>query len=315
MVYHFTTPHHAKFYSTIKNRVAMLMHITGGFVAIVGFYLGAVLNMKMICIVGAISGLCIHLPTVIWFNRQTHGQREMSHPAYTMAWILLLISYTNFALYDANYQTIFSCGMTLNLFSMVRFWGWATNASNIESSYDRTLFFATFTNLPFIDGLFMPMIFLIGLHMWNWYFNLIKPCPKFMMRVERGYSDTIPNSLETKRGTTFEEELERHTLTEVDKKEAIAKAIWTIIVGDETNMHIDSIVELYQEWGMPDAVDAAKETFIRVDLDSNGLVSYDEFKIGFKVLIDGILLKGEFEDLYHERKHLEEKEKKAKRYE
>ena len=79
-------------------------------------------------------------------------------------------------------------------------------------------------------------------------------------------------------------------------------------------MDIASIVELYQGWGMPDAEDAAKETFKRVDLDSSGFVSYDEFKIGFKVLIDGILLKGEYEDTYHERKHLEDKEKKAKRY-
>ena len=314
MVYHFRMPHHAKFYSTIKNRVCMLMHITGGFVAVFGFYLGAVLNMKLICCVAAISGLSIHLPTVIWFNRQTHGQREMSHPAYTLCWVLLLISYANFALYDASYDTVFSCGMTLNLFSMVRFWGYATVLAKIEASYDRTLFFALFTNLPFIQGSFCPMFFLFALHLWNWYFSLIKPCPRFMMRVERGYSDTIPLSLETKRGTTFREELERQTILGLDKKEAIARAMWNILVGDERNMDNAVVVELYRAWGMPDAEDAAKETFRRVDLDKSGFVDYDEFKIGFNVLIDGIHLKGEYDDTFYERQHLEEKEKKEKTY-
>ena len=309
MYYHFMTPYHAKFYITIKNRVAMVMHITGGFNAVFGFYIGACLNMKIICIGAACSGLFIHVPTVIWFNRQTHGQREMSHPAYTMCWGLLLLSYANFVLYDANYQTIFACGMTLNMFSMVRFWGWASITADIEASYDRVLYFAAFTNLPFIYGLFSPIFFLIGLHVWNVYFRLLKPCPRFMMRIERGYSDIIPESLEAKRGVTFREELDRQTLLEPNKKEAIARAIWSILVGDERRMDITSIVELYKSWGMPDAEDAAKATFRRVDIDKSGFVDYDEFKSGFKVLIEGIHLKGEYEDTFHEQKHLEEENK------
>jgi len=136
----------------------------------------------------------------------------------------------------------------------------------------------------------------------------MKPFPKFMMRVERGYWDVIPDSLETKRGMTFEEELKRQMKSEGDKKEAIAKALWNIIVANDTTMSTSCIVELYESWAMPDAKSAAQETFKNVDVDGGGSIDYAEFKEGFKILIDGILEIGEFEDHRRQRKKLEEKE-------
>ena len=127
-----------------------------------------------------------------------------------------------------------------------------------------------------------------------------------MMRQERGYMDVIPDSMEKKRGIVFEEELRRQMQLEGDKREAIAKTLWNIIVGDETMMDTKYIAELYESWGMPDAKSAANATFKNVDLDNSGFIDYDEFKKGFKILIDGIFIIGEHENFNSQRQHLEE---------
>jgi hypothetical protein len=287
-----------------------MCHTAGGSISVLGFYLGALLNTKEVCIVAAAAGFFLHLPTVTWNNRHTHGQREMCAPTYFMTSVLLLTSYVNFVLYDANYQTVFSCGMTLNIYAMVRFYYFAsgTGVANIERQYDRLLFFAGFSQVSFSQGLFTPLYFLLGLYLWNFYFNIMKPFPKFMMRIERGYWDAIPATLEKKRGMTFEEELKRQMKSEGDKKEAIAKALWNILAANDTKMDTSCIVELYQSWGMSDAKSAAQETFKNVDVDGGGSIDYAEFKEGFKIIIDGILEIGEFEDLSRQRKKLEEKE-------
>ena len=128
------------------------------------------------------------------------------------------------------------------------------------------------------------------------------------MRVERGYWDVIPESMEKKRGITFEQELGRQMESESNQKEAIAKALWTLIVGNETQMDTKNIGDLYESWGMPDAQSAAKSTFKRVDMDKSGSIDYDEFKRGFRVLIDGIFVIGEYEGTIKQRQHLEENE-------
>ena len=130
-----------------------------------------------------------------------------------------------------------------------------------------------------------------------------------MMRIERGYWDVIPNDLEEKRGTTFEEELQRQMESgegKMSKKEAIAKSLWKMIVGgnDKTMMEIKDIIDLYDSWGIIDAESAAKSTFKKVDLDKNESIDYDEFKKGFVVLIDGIYIMGEYEDTYRQRQSL-----------
>ena len=80
---------------------------------------------------------------------------------------------------------------------------------------------------------------------------------------------------------------------------------WNIIVGgDEKMMEVTSIAELYESWGMPDAEEAAKDTFKKYDVDKSGFIDYDEFKAGFKVLIDGIYVVGEYEDTARQRQRL-----------
>ena len=129
-----------------------------------------------------------------------------------------------------------------------------------------------------------------------------------MMRQERGYWDVIPDTIEKKRGVLFGEELQRQAELQGDKREAIAKTLWNIIVGDENLMDTECIAELYESWGMPDAKSAAKATFKNVDIDNSGFIDYDEFKEGFKILIDGIFVVGEYEDINTQRQRLEEKE-------
>ena len=144
--FHFTKPHHPKFYSTCGNRISIIAHIVGGILGVFGFYIGALLNLKEICIAGAAGGFFLHLPAVIWQNRQTHGQREMSQASYFAMSVMLLKVYIDFFLYDANFQAVFSCGMALNVYAMVRFYYFLSvpYMANIETSYDRTLFFAGF---------------------------------------------------------------------------------------------------------------------------------------------------------------------------
>jgi hypothetical protein len=308
--YHVTRPHHPKFYSTTANKVSIICHMIGGIVAVNGLYFGTLLNRKEVCIIAAGAGAFLHLPTVAWNNRNTCGQREMSAPMYFMIWVILLTSYINFVLYDANFQTVFSLAMTLNIYSMVRLYAALSGPmfSNLETNYDRSLICAGFSNISFAHGMFSPLYIIVGFHLWNIYFEFIKPYPRFMMRIQRGYWDAVPNEIEEKRGISFEEELQRQMETEKDEKEAIAKALWNIIVEDEEAMDIKHICELYQSWGMPDAKSAAKSTFERVDLDKNGEIEYDEFKKGFKHIIAGIFIVGEYEDTQRKGRRLEEKE-------
>ena len=117
--------------------------------------------------------------------------------------------------------------------------------------------------------------------------------------------------MEQKRGTTFEKELRRQRGNEeIDEKEAIAKALWIIIVGEgeEKMMEIASIKDLYESWGMPDAESAAVKTFKDYDLDKSGFIDYDEFKAGFKVIIEGIYVIGEYEDTARVRQRLIQEE-------
>ena len=134
-----------------------------------------------------------------------------------------------------------------------------------------------------------------------------------MMRIERGYWDSIPDELEKKRGITFEDALAiQNENYPGDKKEAISRALWTILAGEESMMTIESITNLYKSWGMLDSEDAAKQTFRKVDLDNSGSVDYDEFKKGFQVMIQGIFLVGEFQAQDRENEKLVEKETHSK---
>ena len=54
---------------------------------------------------------------------------------------------------------------------------------------------------------------------------------------------------------------------------------------------------MYEAWGMPDALEAAKETFDKLDEEGDHLIQYDKFKNGFKHIIEGIYLKGEYESV------------------
>ena len=309
--YHLTRPHHPKFYSTIQDKTLIILHMIGGSLGINGLYFGAILNRKEICIIGAMGGFFLHVPTVIWNNRQTHGQREMSCPSYLMCWFLLVQSYIDFVLYDASYQTVFSCAMTLNIYAMVRVYYMMGRPfiGDLQQSYDRTLFFAGLSNFPIAQGMFSVIYFLFGFHLWNIYFKLLKPCPKFMMRIERGYWDAVPIELEKKRGMSFEDALEIETKNYPEcKKEAIAKALWVILAGEETLMNIECIIDLYKGWGMQNAESAAHQTFRHADLDHSGSLDYHQFKKEFHVMIDGIFLVGEFQDVHRENEKLVKKE-------
>ena len=67
-----------------------------------------------------------------------------------------------------------------------------------------------------------------------------------MMRIERGYWDTVPDELEKKRGITFEDALEKEAENYPEcKKEAIAKALWVILVGEETLMSKQCIIIIF----------------------------------------------------------------------
>jgi len=66
VIYHMSTPHHPKFYITCANRTALICHIIGGTSAILGLYVGMLINSKMIVLIGAALGLVLHWPSSVW---------------------------------------------------------------------------------------------------------------------------------------------------------------------------------------------------------------------------------------------------------
>ena len=68
------------------------------------------------------------------------------------------------------------------------------------------------------------------------------------------------------------------------------------------------IIDLYKSWGMQNAESAAQQTFRSADLDHRGSLDYQQFKKAFHVMIDGIFLVGEFQDVHRENEKLVRKE-------
>jgi len=300
--YHLITPHHPKFYVTRANRISIILHMIGGTLAIVGLYVGAILNLKLLCFTAAIAGIWLHLFTTIWHTRNLHGQREISIPGYFVFTYLLAQSYVDLFLYDFNFNTVFSSAILLNSYGLVRFWYAVSLKLGVECSYDRTILFAAFTNLVFVLGIFSAVAILGGIYVWNLWFNILKPLPRYVLQIERGYNDSIPDSLEQKRGVTFLEELDRQSENESNKKEAITKALWHIISGPDSKMDLHDVTLLFESWGMPDAAPAAKRYFKNADTDGSNSIEYPEFKDGFRELIENIYIKGEWEELHIKRK-------------
>jgi len=300
--YHLVTPHHPKFYVTRANRILIRLHIFGGTTAILGFWLGAYCNLKLLCFLAAISGITFHLSSTIWQTRHLHGQREISIPGYFVFTYLLTQAYVDLFLYDFNFNTVFSTAMLLNVYGLVRFWYVLSLKLGVQCSYDRTILFAAFTNLVFVLGILSAVAVLAGIYVWNFWFNILKPMPRYVLQIERGYNDTIPDVLEQKRGITFNEELERQLKSEPNKKEAIAKALWNIIASKNSGIDLQDVETLFQSWGMPDAIPAAKVYFHIVDTDDSNSIEYNEFKVGFKELIENIYVKGEYEELHAKRR-------------
>jgi len=304
--YHLYRPHHPKFYVTKANRLSIIFHMVGGTVAILGFYVGAISNSKLPCFLAAISGIFLHLLSTLWQTRQLHGQREISIPIYFVCAYLLLQSYIDLFLYDFNFNTVFTAGILLNSYGLVRFWYALSLKMGVECSYDRTIMFAAFTNLVFILGIFSAVAVLSAIYVWNLWFNILKPMPRYVLQIERGYNDTIPDVLEKKRGISFHEELNRQLESASNKEEAIAKALWKIIASTDSGMDLEDVQILFQSWGMPDAIPAAKEYFQAADTDNNSTIDYKEFKLAFRHLIDNIYVKGEYEELHVKRKQKSE---------
>jgi len=218
-------------------------------------------------------------------------------PVYCWCASALCISYIEFFLYNGSFKSVFSCAMCLNIFSMVRVSSMLLTRANVQASYDRWVLFAGFVNSPFVVGSFGPLICMITVVVWNVYFEFFKPMPRNIMRIDRGYNDSIPAEIEAKRGINFSDELQRQSKQESNKREAIAKALFRVLAGDNKMMDLFEVVELYDSWGMPDAKSAAKSTFEREDTDASGQINFKEFKEGFKIIIDNIFVKGEYDTL------------------
>jgi len=302
--YHLVTPHHPKFYVTRANRISIMSHMVGGTLSVAGFYVGAICNWKFPCFVAAISGIILHLSTTVWQTRHLHGQREISIPGYFLFAYLLSQAYVDLFLYDFNFNTVFTTAILLNVYGLVRFWYVLSLKLGVECTYDRTLLFAAFTNLALILGIFSAVALLGGIYIWNFWFNMLKPLPRYVLQIERGYNDCVPDILEQKCGINFHEELDRQMESTTDKKEAITKALWRIIAGKDHVMELEDVQILFQSWGMPDAIPAAKKYFEKTDTDNSNAIEFDEFKVGFRELIENIYDKGEYEALHLKRKRI-----------
>jgi len=295
--YHISTPHHPKFYSTSKNKISIVAHIIGGTVAILGLWIGALVNSKEVCIVAVLFGFFLHWPSLIWQMRQLHGHREIMVPSYCCVATLLFQNYIEFFLYNGSFKTVFSCAMNLNIFSVVRASIYLAERAHLQTSYDRAVLFAGLINAPFVVGNFGPMLMVVSIIIWNLYFDLLKPLSREVMRIDRGYNDAVPDEVETIRGLCFCDELEKVSSECPNKREAIAKALFRVLADDDGNLSVKDIVDLYKSWGMPDAEKAARATFKNVDFDESRRVEFEEFKKGFKVIIDGIFVKGEYQKM------------------
>lgn len=307
VVYHILVPPHPKFYSTRKNKFSIIVHMIGGSTGIVGLWVGVVTNLKEVCLVAVLFGLSLHWPSIIWQMRQLHGHREIMVPAYCFITATLFICYIEFFLYNGSFKSVFACAMSLNVFAMVRVSGFLMAKANIQASYDRWVLFAGFVNGPFIAGAFGPLILMVSIIVWNMYFEFFQPMPRNVMRIDRGYEDSVPYEIEAKRGIKFSEELEKQSKVESNKKEAISKALFRVLAGDDSVMDLNEVVDLYNAWGMPDAEPAAKSTFKRVDKDASKKINFKEFKKGFQIIIDNIYVKGEYETMQNTSKLLEMK--------
>ena len=103
-------------------------------------------------------------------------------------------------------------GHTMNIFAWVRLFGCMQVMGDMEydQSYDRALTAAGFVKAPFIFGMFGALIIATGICVWNYIFSLIKPFPRELLRVNRGYNTVFSKRFERRVGVTFEEVLGKY---------------------------------------------------------------------------------------------------------
>ena len=304
--YHANVTHHPKYYVTTNNKITIMCHIVGGTVAVVCLWLALVLSSKHLVWVACIVGLFLHLPSFICMLRQVHGSREITIPAYLCIGSVLFIKYIDVFLYNAPLVSVLALAHLLNVFTWVRVFGIVTTHVGMTGSDHFAVLCAGFTKIPFAMGPFGCMFAVVSVLFWNMLFEMNKPVPRKALQLNRGYADCIPANLEAKIGWTFEDAL-RATPSQKDPRNTLAMALYNFIRGgggdsNDTNNHghakkitLENLFELVAAWGVPDARAATTKMLKRTDTDSDGLVSFEEFRVGFSFIIDSVWAKGEYD--------------------
>ena len=219
-------------------------------------------------------------------------------------------------------------GHTMNIFAWVRLFGYMQVMGDMEydQSHDRALTAAGFVKAPFIFGMFGALIIATGICVWNYIFSLIKPFPRELLRVNRGYNTVFSKRFERRVGVTFEEVLGKYMkqtvvasgfvtddsvplgkgkVEKTDEVLAVAKAAFEMCVRvshDDNELPLDHVFTggvgpaelayLFKSWGLPDGDAAADHYFEVSDEDESGFIEFKDFVAHLGFVFNSIFVKG-----------------------
>lgn len=276
--FHMAVRHHPKFYVGPINRLAITCHIIGGTTASFGGYIAFLISSPFMMQIASLAGLCLHMPSTFWQSRNLHGRRELMQPAYYFLGCFLFFKYSDVWFEQGSLMSILCMGLTVNSFAMVRvyFKLMLMIGMDYELSYDRSLIFAAVTNLPIAMGSTACAQLLFSIFAWNVLLEILQPDKRKLLQVNRTVADIFPDEFMNKK-VDFAKELAISKKKYEHDGEAVARAAFHVIAGENETIEMEEIEALFEFWGLPDAKQLATSVFVAADANHDGHVDYEEF--------------------------------------
>lgn len=117
---------------------------------------------------------------------------------------------------------------------------------------------------------------LFSIFAWNVLLEILQPDKRKLLQVNRTVADIFPDEFMNKK-VDFAKELVISKKKYEHDGEAVARAAFHVIAGENETIEMEEIEALFEFWGLPDAKQLATSVFVAADANHDGHVDYEEF--------------------------------------
>eukprot|EP00584_Thalassiosira_punctigera_P024871 CAMPEP_0172559462 /NCGR_PEP_ID=MMETSP1067-20121228/84100_1 /TAXON_ID=265564 ORGANISM="Thalassiosira punctigera, Strain Tpunct2005C2" /NCGR_SAMPLE_ID=MMETSP1067 /ASSEMBLY_ACC=CAM_ASM_000444 /LENGTH=237 /DNA_ID=CAMNT_0013349057 /DNA_START=452 /DNA_END=1165 /DNA_ORIENTATION=+ len=217
-------------------------------------------------------------------------------PLYYFLDFFLLVKYIDVWFEKGSFTSVVAMGYAVNMFALVRvFFKWILLIGmHYETSYDLSLMLAVVANLPVVLGPSGCIQLVSVVFLWNILLNVFLPGHRSLMQVNRTVADVFPDEFNGK-PVNFAALLRKYYEMYRDEREAVARATFHAIAGDNSTIEVDEVEALFIGWGLPDGKSVAHEVFANCDENDDGAIDFEEFRESLSFIWERIHFVGESE--------------------